>query len=740
VRPLEKVLEGLEGVRQSNGSWKAMCPAHDDREPSLSISEGDDGRALVNCFAGCETDEILARLGLRMADLFVSSNGQRKKFGSTPPKTDATVQRCTLKDYSQAKGLPVDFLSSLGLVDRKYQRKAAVRIPYLAEDGQESGVRFRIALEKSEVGDERFRWRTGSKAMLYGLWRLEKIRKVGWVVLVEGESDTQTLWYHGIPALGIPGADTWKKQWAGYLDGVERVYVVVEPDKGGATLREALVATASIRDRIYLVELGEHKDASSLYLSEREAFKDNFKAALQNATTLVDAVEAERKAEARRAWAGCEELVLLVPNILDRFAQDLARAGVAGESKLAMLLYLAVTSRLLRNPVSIAMKGPSSGGMSYLTEQVLGFFPDEDYYALTAMSEHALAYSEEPLSHRFLVIYEAAGMNSDFQTYLMRSLLSEGRVRYETVEKTSEGMKPRLIEREGPTGLIVTTTAVKLHPENETRLISLTVTDTQQQTRDIMAALADESVADGPDLDSWHALQQWLARAEQRVTIAYAKELAAKIPPLAVRLRRDFGAVLNLIKAHALLHQANRERDREGRIIATIADYSIVRELVADLVSEGIEATVSPTVRETVATVGRLHDETEKASTLRDIAEELELDKSTTSRRIRTAIDKGFIKNLEDQRGKPGRYVPADPLPDDVEILPSPEVLECCTVAGDSEGFKKNFFSEVPEEAGNRSFVSAPAKTDATAQHLEEEEEEADEHGWNCLCNECLRT
>ena len=739
MRPLDKVLDCLEGVRQSNGSWQAICPAHDDHEPSLSISEGDDGRALLKCFAGCETDEVLARLGLRMADLFVSPNGQRKKFASTPPKTDAIVQRCTLKDYSRAKGLPVDFLSGLGLVDRKYQRKAAVRIPYLAEDGQESAVRFRIALEKTEEGDERFRWRTGSKAILYGLWRLEKIRKVGWVVLVEGESDTQTLWYHGIPALGIPGADTWKKEWAGYRDGVERVYVVVEPDKGGETLREALATTASIRDRIYLVELGDHKDASGLYLSDREAFKNNLKAALRNATSLVEVLAANRKAEARRAWAECEELVL-VPNILDRFAQGLARAGVAGESRLAKLLYLAVTSRLLHKPVSIAMKGPSSGGKSYLTEQVLGFFPDEAYYALTAMSEHALAYSEEPLSHRFLVIYEAGGMNSDFQTYLMRSLLSEGRVRYETVEKTSEGMKPRLIEREGPTGLIVTTTAVKLHPENETRLISLTVTDTQQQTRDIMAALADEGVADGPDLDSWHALQQWLARAERRVTIPYAKELAAKIPPLAVRLRRDFGALLNLIKAHALLHQANRQRDREGLIIATIADYAKVRDLVADLVSEGIEATVSPTVRETVATVGRLHDETEKAATLRDIAEELKLDKSTASRRVRTAIDKGFIKNLEDQRGRAGRYVPADPLPDDVEILPPPEVLQCCTVAGDAEGVKKNVVSEFPEDAGNRRSVSAPPKTDATVQEPEEEEKEIDEHDWNCLCNECLPT
>jgi nicotinamide riboside kinase len=64
--------------------------------------------------------------------------------------------------------------------------------------------------------------------------------------------------------------------------------------------------------------------------------------------------------------------------------------------------------------VSVAVKGPSSGGKSYLTERVLGFFPESAYYARTAMSERALAYSEEPLQHRFLVLYEAAGLYIDF--------------------------------------------------------------------------------------------------------------------------------------------------------------------------------------------------------------------------------------------------------------------------------------------------------------------------------------
>ncbi len=304
-------------------------------------------------------------------------------------------------------------------------------------------------------------------------------------MLVEGESDAQTLWLHGIPALGVPGASNWKAEWSEHVEELEKIYAVVEPDKGGETFREKLAGCGQIKDRLHLVELEEHKDASGLYLADREGFKGKFLLALTVATPLAQLEREEVEEAAKEAWTACQDLAQ-DGDILGRFAGELARSGVAGESKVAKLLYLAVTSRFLGRPVSVAVKGPSSGGKSYLTERVLEFFPEGAYYALTAMSERALAYSEEPLTHRFLVVYEAAGMSGDFATYLIRSLLSEGRLRYEVVEKTSEGLKPRLIEREGPTGLLVTTTAVKLHPENETRLISLTVTDTHQQTRDVM--------------------------------------------------------------------------------------------------------------------------------------------------------------------------------------------------------------------------------------------------------------
>ncbi len=92
MNPVENVLDRLEGVVASNGSWKALCPAHDDTELSLSVSEGDDGCVLLKCFAGCATPEIVARIGLGMSALFERRNGQRKKVASTPSKTTATVQ------------------------------------------------------------------------------------------------------------------------------------------------------------------------------------------------------------------------------------------------------------------------------------------------------------------------------------------------------------------------------------------------------------------------------------------------------------------------------------------------------------------------------------------------------------------------------------------------------------------------------------------------------------------------
>ena len=364
-------------------------------------------------------------------------------------------------------------------------------------------------------------------------------------------------------------------------------------------------------------------------------------------------------------------------DILGCFTKALHRAGVVGEDRFAKLTYLCLTSRVLERPVSLAAKGPSSAGKSRVLERVLAFFPKDASYALTAMSEHAMAYSTEPLEHRFLVLYEAAGLESDFASYLVRSLLSEGCIDYETVEKVKGGgLQPRRIYRAGPTGLLVTTTRVNLHPENETRLLSVTANDTPEQTKAVLRLLACEDEDSASVAAEWPLLQSWIAAQDNRTTIPFASALAELVPPLAVRLRRDFTTVLNLIRSHAILHQRNRPCDERGRIVAGVTDYAVVRELVADLIAEQLETTVPSALRETVAAVEALCQERPQPVSYTELAAKLKLDKSTARRRALVALDRGYLRNEETRRGQPALLVCGEPLPGDAAVLPFPDEID----------------------------------------------------------------
>ena len=64
--PVDRLLAKLPDAKQAGKGWSARCPAHEDGRASLSIAEGDDGRALVHCHAGCTADAICAAVGLRV--------------------------------------------------------------------------------------------------------------------------------------------------------------------------------------------------------------------------------------------------------------------------------------------------------------------------------------------------------------------------------------------------------------------------------------------------------------------------------------------------------------------------------------------------------------------------------------------------------------------------------------------------------------------------------------------------
>jgi hypothetical protein len=396
ARPVNRVLSLLEDVRKSQRGWTALCPAHGDRRSSLSIAEGNNGTVLLKCFAGCDTEEIVAALGLKTSDLFVG-------VGNAAGRKPAIDPGLTIAQYAEAKNLPLEFLRKQGLSDVYLQGRVALRVPYFDTNGVVAATRMRLSMTE----EPRFVWKSGSKPVLYGQWRLSA-SKSNYVCLVEGESDAQTLWLHRFPALGLPGAGTWKEQWADLFDRFERIYVVIEPDRGGKTVLEWL-GNSRVRDRARLLAVQGAKDPSQLYLSDPKGFTKAWKTAMAGATPWQDAEAQERLSARRAAWQSCAKLARQ-PDILSLFADAVEKRGVAREARAAKLLFLVLTSRVLKMPISAVVTGPSSGGKSFVVECTLGFFPRSAFYDLTAMSERALIYSTEPVSNRFIVLYESAAL------------------------------------------------------------------------------------------------------------------------------------------------------------------------------------------------------------------------------------------------------------------------------------------------------------------------------------------
>lgn len=68
---IDNFIVRLEFARQRRpNQWLSRCPAHDDHRPSLLVETADDDRLLVYCYAGCSAAEVVAALGLSLADLF----------------------------------------------------------------------------------------------------------------------------------------------------------------------------------------------------------------------------------------------------------------------------------------------------------------------------------------------------------------------------------------------------------------------------------------------------------------------------------------------------------------------------------------------------------------------------------------------------------------------------------------------------------------------------------------------
>ena len=242
-------------------------PIHDDAHESFWFRPGS---GLFKCEACGESGN--ATTFLSKMEGITTGEAYKKLCELAGVSADSPMAKLTytLKEYALEKRLPIEFLQSCGVKDGRGNHY--VEIPYMDEAGKVIATRKRMP----KGSPQRFLWSKGDKPTLYGRWRMADVKPAGYVILVEGESDSQTLWFLGMQALGFPGATNFNVDAARMLLDVPELYLHVEPDKGGRIAKRK-VAQA-------LLDAGYHgvvrpwscsahdgcKDPSALWIAEGE--------------------------------------------------------------------------------------------------------------------------------------------------------------------------------------------------------------------------------------------------------------------------------------------------------------------------------------------------------------------------------------------------------------------------------------------------------------------------------------
>lgn len=190
---LSDLLGRFDRVQRSGAQYLVNCPAHDDRKASLSLSEGDDGRVLLKCFAGCQPDAILGALSLTWDAVF--------------PEPQAERHEVATYDYRDASGV------------LRYQV-----------------VRFEPKDFRQRRPDGAGGWIWNLQGVDRVLYRLPELTGCPQVLVVEGEKDADRLWAEGFPATtNVGGAGKWRDAYTAQLvaAGVRRVVILPDHDEPG---------------------------------------------------------------------------------------------------------------------------------------------------------------------------------------------------------------------------------------------------------------------------------------------------------------------------------------------------------------------------------------------------------------------------------------------------------------------------------------------------------------------------
>lgn len=319
--------------------------------------------------------------------------------------------------------------------------------------------------------------------------------------------------------------------------------------------------------------------------------------------TPLETSEQELKATSKSDIAAAQEF-LKRSDLLKQTGDHIQLLGLAGERELAAQIFLIGTSRLLDKPLSSITLAASSSGKSYSQDLVASLFPEEAVLKSHRFSTASLQYMKNRLQHRFVLGGERSHATTPEQadaTHLWRQLVSDGYIKATITTKDSTGNHSATeFDVRGPVAWTETSTIGidDIFPEDRNRMLILSANESEVQTQEVkrMMACAAAGRSLKPDerdniLRLHHTAQRLLKPCS--VVIPYAERLCSAIPDTRPEARRTFGQLLSAIRACACLHQYQRDVSDTGEVVATVADYNLVRQIFREPLgrSVGVELT-----------------------------------------------------------------------------------------------------------------------------------------------------
>ena len=187
--PLEKVLTAIGDYKRSGKSYKARCPAHEDHNPSLSLSEAKDGKVLLKCHAGCTPEAVVRALGLEVNDLFTRVDVDKTPRNSGEKGGLSTAKRKP-KVFPSAACAVAEFEKKLGKMTAwwTYEDAGGNPLAMVARWDGADGKTFRPVAKVDGY------WRKGDPEGLWPLYRLpDLLRSSGTIYICEGEKAADAL-------------------------------------------------------------------------------------------------------------------------------------------------------------------------------------------------------------------------------------------------------------------------------------------------------------------------------------------------------------------------------------------------------------------------------------------------------------------------------------------------------------------------------------------------------------------